>query len=205
MGLDLHRGSIALFPSRGHIVLKASLDMVQLPNLSTNHWERTLGGRRTSQRTCRWPYSTLWHWSCSPAQTHSHGLCLNQALGMALQICWLDFMYPLQTALLQTSPLTAGLVWPWGIISSPALLLLLTYCWAFSSPAAARCSVHLFLDLVPMQGAEAITFRGATTSALTTSLLGGEVFLAQMKKGKGVNASPEQWNEECSLDYLAGS
>lgn len=55
-----------------------------------------------------------------------------------------------------------------------------------------------------MQGAEAITLRGATT-ALTTPLLDGEVFLAQVKKGKGLNAAPEQQNEECSVDYLASS
>lgn len=54
-----------------------------------------------------------------------------------------------------------------------------------------------------MQGAETVIFRGATISALTTPLLDGEVFLSHVK-GKGLNAAPEQRNEECSMDYLAG-
>lgn len=92
-----------------------------------------------------------------------------------------------------------------GTISGPALLFLLTYCWALSPPTTTHCSVHLFFDLAQKQGVEAVTFRAATISALTTPLLGWEVFLAQVKKGKGSNTGPEQQNEECSLNYLAGS
>lgn len=77
-------------------------------------------------------------------------------------------------------------------ISGPALLFLHTYGWALCSPETAHCSLHLFLDLALMQGAEAGAFRGATASALTTPLLGGGFFLAQVKKGEYLNAAPEQ-------------
>lgn len=79
-------------------VLTASLDGGQLPNLSTTHQERTLGGRRTSQRPCRRPL---------PYGTGAATLLTPTVLASAwatLSYGHANFMDPLQIALLQTSP-----------------------------------------------------------------------------------------------------